>query len=234
MMAPIRREILTRQCREADPRSATILRIGAGPAPAVFARGLRDTVGFDWHPETHELWGMDNGTDERGNDVPPEELNQLKEGADYGWPYVYGKREVDAAMEDPPDTTKEKYAATTEPSVLEYQAHSAPAAMLFYRGDQFPAEYRGDAFVAMHGSLNRDPPTGYKVVRIRFEHGTPKGFEDFLTGFLLPEGNRHIGSPAGLTVAKDGALLVSDDGNGIIYRVSYGNAASPSPGAGPS
>jgi glucose/arabinose dehydrogenase len=176
---------------------------------------------------------MDNGTDERGNDVPPEELNRLQEGADYGWPYVFGKRQVDAAMEDPPDTTKEKYAATTEPSVLEYQAHSAPIAMRFYGSDQFPAEYRGDAFVAMHGSWNRDPPTGYKVVRIRFDHGTPKGFEDFLTGFLVEHGKGHFGRPAGLTVAKDGALLVSDDSNGIIYRVSYGKAASPSPGAGP-
>jgi glucose/arabinose dehydrogenase len=212
-------------CVEDDPRHAAILRISGDAKPVVFARGLRNTIGFDWHPETHELWGMDNGTDERGPDLPPEELNRIKEAADYGWPYAYGKREIDAAMDDPPAKTKEAYAAATEPSVLEYQAHSAPIAFRFYGGGQFPPEYRGDAFVAMHGSWNRDPPTGYKVVRIRFDHGTPREFEDFLSGFLSADGKETFGQPAGLTIARDGALLVSDDANGTIYRVSYGEAA---------
>jgi glucose/arabinose dehydrogenase len=106
------------------------------------------------------------------------------------------------------------------PDVL-LQAHSAPLGMLFYEGDQFPNEYRGDAFVAFHGSWNRATRTGYKVVRIPLDHGKPKGiYEDFLTGFVTPEGNVW-GRPVGLTVTKDGALLISEDGNNTIWRVSY-------------
>jgi glucose/arabinose dehydrogenase len=94
--------------------------------------------------------------------------------------------------------------------------------MEFYTGSQFPAEYRGDAFVAMRGSWNRREPVGYKVVRIRFENGTPRGFEDFLTGFLLDGGQAMFGRPVGLAVARDGALLVSDDTGGVVYRIAYG------------
>ncbi len=210
-------------CRETDPEHATILRVDLGSGTRrIFARGLRNTIGFDWQPKTHELWGMDNGSDWRGDDLPPEELNHLADGKDYGWPYVYAKRVVDALAEDPPHTTKEAYAAGTEPAVLGYQAHSAPIAMVFYTGSQFPAEYRGDAFVALHGSWNRDPPTGYKVVRVRFDDaGRPTGFEDFVAGFLSADGKTQFGRPAGLAVAKDGALLVADDDHGVIYRVRY-------------
>jgi glucose/arabinose dehydrogenase len=127
----------------------------------------------------------------------------------------------DEVSDDPPGTTKAAYAATTEPSTLEYQAHSAPIALAFYTGSQFPPEYQGDAFVAMHGSWNRDPPTGYKVVRVHFEGGQPVEFRDFVSGFLAPDGKSQFGRPAGVAVAKDGALLFSDDSNGVIYRVTY-------------
>ncbi|MGI8997746.1 MAG: PQQ-dependent sugar dehydrogenase [Pyrinomonadaceae bacterium] len=105
--------------------------------------------------------------------------------------------------------------------MLTYQAHSSPIGMVFYMGAQFPAEYRNDAFVAMRGSWNRNPPTGYKVVRIRFENGKPTRIEDFLTGFLIENGRAHFGRLAGIAGAGDGSLLVADDTNGVIYRVSY-------------
>jgi len=210
-------------CQEKDPEHATMLRADAATGERrIFARGLRNTIGFAWHPRSAELWGMDHGSDWRGNDVPPEELNRLVDGKNYGWPWVHGKRVVDTRTDhDPPGTTKAGYAPRTEPSVLEYQAHSAPIGMVFYTGTQFPPEYRGDAFVAMHGSWNRVPPIGYKIVRIGFEGDRPVEAQDFVTGFLAPDGESHFGRPAGITVAKDGALLFSDDTNGVIYRVTY-------------
>lgn len=118
--------------------------------------------------------------------------------------------------------TREEYCAQTEPSVLTYLPHAAPLALQFYEATQFPAEYRNDAFVVFRGSWNRAQPDGYKVVRLRFNaSGQPVGFEDFLTGFLSPDASRFFARPAGLAVAKDGSLLVTDDTNGVIYRVSY-------------
>jgi glucose/arabinose dehydrogenase len=208
-------------CDEANPEHATMLRMRAdGGARTVFARGLRNTIGFAWHPETRELWGMDHGSDWRGDDQPPEELNRLVEG-DYGWPHCSGHRQADPFFSSPKVPDKAAHCQSTRPPVLTYQAHSAPIAMVFYTGAQFPGDHRNDAFVAMHGSWNRKPATGYKVVRIRFQGGRPAGFEDFLSGFLIEDGQAHFGRPAGLTVARDGALLVSDDVNGMIYRVTY-------------
>jgi glucose/arabinose dehydrogenase len=211
-------------CEEPNKEHATILRAKSdGNARTIFARGLRNTIGWGWHPVTSEMWGMDHGSDWRGDDLPPEELNGIVEGSDYGWPYCYGERRVDPTRDNPKGTTKEAYCARTLPSTLTYQAHSAPIGMVFYTGSQFPPEYRNDAFVAMRGSWNRRPPTGYKVVRLRFKNGNPASFEDFLTGFLIEGGQAHFGRLAGLAVARDGSLLVADDSNGIIYRVSYGD-----------
>ncbi|WP_437303233.1 PQQ-dependent sugar dehydrogenase [Sorangium sp. So ce388] len=220
-------------CAETNPEHATLLLIDPSlegqtqPSRTVFARGLRNTIGFDWYPGTDELWGMDHGSDQRGNVVPPEELNRLVEGKDYGWPYVYsagpGERGIDPIMDDPPGTTKEAYAETTEPAELIYDAHSAPIDFRFYTGDQFPAEYKNDAFVAMRGSWNRYPAVGYKVVRVLFDKETrqPKGFEDFVTGWLIEDGRAVFGRPAGLLQLPDGSLLVSDDTSGVIYRIAY-------------
>lgn len=208
-------------CVEADEEHATILRARPdGRGREIFARGLRNTIGFTWHPETRELWGLDHGSDWRGDDQPPEELNRIVQGRHYGWPYCFGDRQPDPLFRDAPrGTTKEAFCGRTTGPVLTYQAHSAPIGMTFYTGAQFPAEYRDDAFAAMRGSWNRKPPTGYKVIRIRFERGQPARFEDFLSGFLIENGAAHFGRPAGVAVAKDGALLVSEDTNGIIYRV---------------
>lgn len=209
-------------CQEANPENATVLQADAdGGNRRIFARGLRNTIGFGWHLQTGVMWGMDQGSDWRGDDQPPEELNQIKDGADYGWPYCYGAKEVDRFFEpDPPGTTKQAFCAATEAPTLTYQAHSSPIGMVFYTADQFPAEYKNDAFVAMRGSWNRQPPAGYKIVRLRFDNGRPVRFEDFLTGFLLSE-DEQFGRPSGLLVTNDGALLLSDNDNGMIYRISY-------------
>jgi glucose/arabinose dehydrogenase len=196
-----------------------------GSQRAIYARGLRNTIGFAWHPQTRELWGMDNGSDWRGDDIPPEELNRIVEGGNYGWPFCYGDRVVDRYLNpEPKGMTREQYCARTLPPALIYEAHSAPLNLVFYTAGQFPAEYRNDAFVTMRGSWNRLPPVGYKIVRIRFQNGRPERFEDFLTGFLFDEGQSFFGRPAGMAIARDGSLLFSDDTNGVIYRIAYREA----------
>lgn len=212
-------------CAETNPEHATMLTMAAdGKERKVFATGLRNTIGFGWHPTTKELWGMDHGSDDRGDDLPPEELNRLVEGKDYGWPYAFGAKQVDPIMKPPREGTKEEKAARSEGAVLEYQAHSAPIGMVFYTGTALPEAMRDDAFVAMRGSWNRMPPSGYRVVRIEFEGGQPKGFHDVVSGWLLEGGKDNFGRLAGITVAKDGALLVSDDTGGVVYRIG---AAQP-------
>ena len=215
-------------CEEPDPEHATLLRSPtAGSTKAtrtVFAKGLRNTIGFGWHPTTGALWGMDNGSDWRGNDLPPEELNRIESGRNYGWPFCFGDRRIDPIIQDPAKTTKAAYCAASTPPVLENQAHEAPIGMTFYAGTQFPAEYRDDAFVALRGSWNRFPPIGYRIARIDFQAGQPTAVRDFVSGFLIEDGRAVFGRPAGVAVASDGSLLFTDDTNGVIYRVSYGEA----------
>ncbi len=210
-------------CRETNPEHAAMLRVRPdGTNRTIFATGLRNTLGFDWHPQTRELWGMDHGSDWRGDDIPPEELNRLTEGGDYGWPFCYGKRVVDTVQNaEPEGMTRAAYCAKTVPTVLDYTSHSAALDFIFYNATQFPADYRGDAFVAMRGSWNRNPPSGYKVVRVKFENGKPVRFEDFVTGFLLEDGREQFARPVGLAIARDGSLLLTEDDNGVIYRISY-------------
>jgi glucose/arabinose dehydrogenase len=117
--------------------------------------------------------------------------------------------------------SREEFCATTEPPALTYQAHASPLDMLFYSGEQFPEDYRGDAIVTLRGSWNRFPAVGYKLVRIRFEDGQPVAFEDFITGFLIDEGRAQFGRPVGLVMANDGSVLFADDTGGVIYRLSY-------------
>jgi glucose/arabinose dehydrogenase len=212
-------------CTEVNKQNATMQRMTLdGKSRATYAKGLRNTLGFGWHPETREMWGMDHGTDFLGDDVPPEELNRLVQGKDYGWPRCYGEQRPDPTRDKPEGMTREEFCAKTEPAVMTYQAHSAPIGFVFYTGSQFPAEYRNDALIAIHGSWNRNPPTGFRVVRVKFENGKPIRFEDFLTGFTIEDGAAHFGRPAGLAIAHDGALLISDDSNGVIYRVAHSGA----------
>ncbi len=208
-------------CDEESEERAAMLVIENGTR-RVYAAGLRNTMGFDWHPATGELYGADQGSDFRGDDLPPEEVNRIMDGGHYGWPFVYGDRVIDRLTTfDPPGTTKETFAPTTEPALLGLPAHASPIQLRFYDGTAFPAGYRGDAFVTLHGSWNRNPPNGYAVARVRFsDAGEPEGYELFMTGFLF-DGNTVFGRPAGLAVMPDGALLVGDDFNGVVYRVAY-------------
>lgn len=210
---------------EANKENATILQAQAdGPGRIVFAKGLRNTIGFAWHPKTQQMWGMDHGYDWMGDDIPPEELNQIKKDADYGWPFLWENNKPNPER-DPKQYgvgTWEEWQKKCTPPALTYSAHAAPMQMVFYTADQFPAEYRNDAFVAFHGSWNREKPSGYEVARIHFdESGNPKEFRPFLGGFLSDDQKTIIGRPVGVAIAKDGSLLVSDDAEGVIYRVSY-------------
>lgn len=216
-------------CNESTPESATIVRLSLdGTSREIFASGLRNTIGFDWEPRTGELYGMDNGIDFLADDDQPEELNHIEHGKQYGWPYVYGKSAIYPHGDPPGEVTREEWARLSQEPVLTHTAHAAPMEMAFYTGAQFPAEYRGDAFAAMHGSWNRQPPSGYEVVRIRFQDGRPTRIEPFLQGFLTGGGGHPviIGRPMGVAIAKDGALLVSDDANGVIYRIAYRGTAT--------
>jgi glucose/arabinose dehydrogenase len=212
-------------CVETNPEHATILRSPLAGAPAagrtIFAKGLRNTIGFGWHPVTEALWGMDHGSDFRGDDLPPEELNAIELDGDYGWPYCYADRQPDPIIQDPPDETKAQYCAKTLPPVLLNQAHEAPIGLVFYQGGSFPERYVDGAFIALHGSWNRDPATGYEVAFIPFVDGEPQAIEPFVTGFLASDAKSTFGRPAGINVAADGSLLFTDDSNGIVYRVQY-------------
>ncbi|RPE80040.1 YbhB/YbcL family Raf kinase inhibitor-like protein [Vulcaniibacterium tengchongense] len=226
-------------CNETHPEHATLLRAAPdGSSRTIFARGLRNTIGFGWHPATGELWGMDHGIDFLGDDVQPEELNKLELGKQYGWPHVWGDGGENPQSTPPGEITKAQWKAISVPMALGYTAHAAPMQMVFADARSgFPRQMQGDAFVAMRGSWNRQPASGYEIVRIRFDGGEPAGFEPFVTGFLSADGKSHIARPVGLAWAKDGALLMSDDGNGTIYRVAYrggrpAGAAKPPP-AGP-
>ncbi|GGB77619.1 PQQ-dependent sugar dehydrogenase [Dyadobacter sediminis] len=208
-------------CPEPNGENATILIANEdGSGRKVFAKGLRNTIGFGWHPETGEMWGMDHGIDWLGDDEQKEEVNQLKMGADYGWPYIYGEGKYNPADRPQGDTTYQQYLQKTTLPSLTYQAHSAPMQMAFYNGAMFPAEYKNDAFVAMRGSWNRSNPVGYKIVRMHFENGKPVRFEDFVTGFLVNNNKAHFARLVGVATHTDGSLLFSDDTNGVIYRVS--------------
>ncbi|MBC7806450.1 MAG: PQQ-dependent sugar dehydrogenase [Akkermansiaceae bacterium] len=219
-------------CEETSEESATMLRANPdGTNRKIYASGLRNTIGFGWHPTSKRMWGFDHGIDWLGDDDQKEELNEIVGGRRYGWPYVFADGKPNLADDPPKGYTYESWAKTSREPDLLYTAHSAPLQMAFYAGSQFPAEYKNDAFVAMRGSWNRKPPSGYEVVRVKFDPtGKPVSLTPFLTGFLLPGGEKgggddevgHFARLAGVAVAKDGALLVGDDTNGVIYRVSYG------------
>ncbi|RZJ08649.1 MAG: YbhB/YbcL family Raf kinase inhibitor-like protein [Rubrivivax sp.] len=218
-------------CNESNPENATLLRASPdGKSRVIVASGLRNTIGYDWHPVTGELWGMDHGMDFLGDEVQPEELNRIEQGKRYGWPHVWGDGGLNPQSTPPGEITKAQWKAVSVPMALGYKAHAAPMQMVFAKGGSgFPAEYAGDAFVTMRGSWNRKEASGYEIVRVRFADGKPQRFEPFVTGFLTDRGRTHIARPVGLTWAKDGALLMADDANGVIYRVAYQGSARMSP-----
>lgn len=222
-------------CNESNPENATVLRASPdGKQRTIFATGLRNTIGIDWHPRTGELWGFDHGIDFLGDDEQQEELNRLELGKQYGWPHVYGSGGIYPQSTPQGEITKAQWKERSVPMTLGYTAHAAPMQLVFYRHGGFPAEYEGDAFVTMRGSWNRSIASGYEIVRVRFAEGQPRSIEPFVTGFLTDDGRTHIARPVGLAVAKDGALLMADDANGVIYRIAYrgdakGAAGTPAP-----
>ncbi len=182
----------------------------------MFATGIRNCAGIAVQPATADVWCVTNERDELGDNLPPDYATRVKEGGFYGWPWFYiGNHQDPGHANERPDLADK----VTVPDVL-IQAHSAPLGIAFYDGTSFPAEYRGDAFVALHGSWNRSRRTGYKVVRIPMKDGKPTGeYEDFVIGFVVS--NQAVwGRPVGVAVGKDGALLVSEDGTGTIWRVT--------------
>jgi glucose/arabinose dehydrogenase len=194
-----------------------------GKNKKIFATGLRNCEGMTVQPVTGQLWCIVNERDELGDNTPFEYATHVVESAFYGWPwYFIGGHEDPRHAGRRPDL-KDK---VTVPDVL-MQAHSAPLQMVFYQGDNFPAEYKGSAFATMHGSWNRDKRTGYKVVRLLFDgSGKPTGeYEDFMTGFVVSD-SQVWGRPVGVAVANDGSLFVTEDGNGTIWRVTYRGSAT--------
>jgi glucose/arabinose dehydrogenase len=204
-----------------DPRRAAILELHPdGTGERVFASGLRNPVGMAWEPVTGALWTAVNERDGLGDDLVPDYVTDVKDGAFYGWPYAYlGKHEEPRLRGQHPELV----ARAIPPAVL-IQSHSAPLGIAFYGGQMFPPEYSGSLFVALHGSWNRSQRTGYKIVRVPMKNGRPAGgYDDFLTGWMLGETSREVwGRPVCLLVLADGSLLISDDGAGKIWRVTFG------------
>lgn len=206
-------------CEEEDPRRAAIT-IYDNPVgqdsltgERIFATGLRNAVGLAIHPQTGQLWATNNGRDLMGDDIPPETVYIVEDGGDYGWPACHS-----GTVLDPEFGFAGACEAAGQP-VVSMQAHSAPLGLTFYTGDAFPPEYHGDLFIAFHGSWNRSKPTGYKVVRVPLDGSTPIGqIEDFATGWLN-EDDSSDGRPVDVVVGADGALYVSDDKGGFIYRI---------------
>lgn len=208
-------------CLEPNEEAATMLRCELdGSKRTIFAKGLRNTIGFGWHPESGQMWGMDHGIDDMGDDKPGEELNLLEEGKDYGWPFV-SNSEFNDVVYLPKGMSKEALLAKNTSPALLYAAHASPLGMVFAKkGAQADADLANDAFVTFRGSWNRKSPSGYVVTRVRFEGSSPAKFEPFVSGFLSADAKECFGRPCGVAWANDGSLLFTDDANGVIYRVS--------------
>ncbi len=222
-------------CVEEDPLRATILRYTtegkpAGYLPAVglhapspvWATGLRNSEGFAWHPKTGAMYATNNGSDMRSDKkgappldmLPPEHFNRIEPGRDYGWPYCWGDRHADSNFPGPAGVCERM-----QPPAMTFPSHAAPLGMTFLDKAALPGEYRGDALVALHGSWNRREPSGYKVVRVHFAEGKPVDVGDFASGWLNAKGA--WGRPVDVAVGADGAIYVSDDRAGMIYRIVY-------------
>ena len=202
-------------CAPPGPLHATITRLElTGGRPEVLARGVRNSVGFDFDPATGDLWFTDNGRDWLGDEQPPDELNHLtKVGEHFGFPFCHGN-----GIRDPEHNGGRSCAEFTPPA-RDLGPHVAAIGMRFYTGRMFPEKYRGGVFIAEHGSWNRSAPIGYRVTFVKIENGRATSYEPFASGWL--KGSTASGRPADVLVMPDGALLVSDDKAGRIYRISY-------------
>jgi len=203
-------------CNVCEPQDeyGTISRFTASGKREVYARGIRNSVGFDWDPRTKELWFTDNGADNMGNDVPPDELDHApRAGMNFGFPYCHGGDVTDPRYGDHHPCSE------FAPPARKLGAHVAALGMRFYTGTKFPEQYRGAIFIAEHGSWNRNPKSGYRVSVVRVEGARAVTYEPFATGWL--QGDDAWGRPVDVIVAPDGALLVSDERAGVVYRIDY-------------
>ena len=186
-----------------------------GTGHEVFAQGVRNTVGFDWHPQTKELWFTDNGRDWMGDNLPPDELNHAPQrGLHFGFPYCHGRNVAD------PEFGGQRQCHEFIPPAMELGPHVASLGMRFYTGTMFPDKYRTQIFIAEHGSWNRSTPIGYRITLVQLDKDRAVTYEVFAQGWL--QGRTAWGRPVDVQVMPDGALLISDDFAGAIYRISYG------------
>ena len=203
-------------CEREDPYAAIVRLKPDGSAMEVFARGVRNSVGFDWDPATKELWFTDNGRDMMGDDVPPDELNHApRAGMHFGFPYCHGGEVPD------PEFARGRKCSEFTPPAKKFGAHVASLGMRFYTGSMFPPEYRGRIFIAEHGSWNRSKKSGYRVMQAKVEGGKVVDYGVFAEGFLDVASDTAWGRPVDVQVMPDGALLVSDDTANAIYRIAY-------------
>lgn len=210
-------------CEEKDERFASIMRINPdGTNPEVFAHGVRNSVGFAWHPDTRELWFTDNGRDWLGDDLPPCELNHApKAGMHFGYPYCHGGTITD------PEFGKKRPCSDFTPPAQNLGAHVAPLGMLFYTGTMFPPEYKNRIFIAEHGSWNRSSKVGYQITTVTLDqNGKAMAYQPFAQGWL-PASGKVWGRPVALLQLPDGSLLVSDDYANAIYRITYQAPGKP-------
>jgi glucose/arabinose dehydrogenase len=205
---------------EPDPMRAAIMEYNPdGTGKRIIASGTRNPIGLSFNPTTHSLWAAVQERDRLGDDLVPDYVTEIRGGGFYGWPYAYAGQNVDPRRKGERSDLVSK---TIVPDVL-IEAHSAVLGLVFYEGKMFPEEYRGRAFVALHGSWNRSRRTGYKIISIPFKNGKATGgYDDFLTGWMLGEDNKDVwGRPVGLLVLPDGSMLITDDGANKIWRVTY-------------
>ncbi|MCK9638178.1 MAG: PQQ-dependent sugar dehydrogenase [Methylobacter tundripaludum] len=206
-------------CNICEPEKAifsSLVRLNAdGSGFEILAKGIRSSVGFDWQPETDTLFFTDNGRDYLGDDLPPDELNQwTASGEHFGFPYCHG-----GYIPDPELGADKKCRQFTAPA-WKFKAHIAPLGLRFYRGEQFPSEFKHQLFVAEHGSWNRSEPQGYRVASIKFKQGKPVSEQVFIDGWLTKDSNV-LGRPVDILEIQDGSLLISDDALGVIYKIDY-------------
>jgi glucose/arabinose dehydrogenase len=204
---------------EPEPMRASITEFNPdGTGKRIYASGVRNAIGLAWLPGTNTMWAAVQERDRLGDDLVPDYVTSIKDGGFYGWPYGYFGVEDPRRAGERTDLVKQ----SITPEVL-IESHSAILGLVFYQGRMFPSEYRGDAFVALHGSWNRIKRTGYKIIRIRFRDGKPVGgYDDFITGWMLGPDRREVwGRPVGLLVLPDGSMLITDDGSNKIWRVTY-------------
>lgn len=203
-------------CERDDTRYSTIMRLEPDSGNLeIFAKGIRNTVGFDWHPHTRELWFTNNGRDWMGDDLPPDTLHTAaQKGIHFGFPYCHAGDIPD------PEYGKKYPCGMFSPPALKLDAHVAPLGMKFYTGSMFPERYRHQIFIAEHGSWNRSTPVGYRITSVQLQDGKPMRYAVFAEGWL--QGGNAWGRPVDVILLPDGSLLVSDDRAGAIYRITYG------------